>query len=69
MMRRYVSTDIEEMREFLKDEPDLLIRFEAGLQALDLLYFDIWVARDEEERLQGVLFRSYGDLSGNAELE
>ena len=62
MMRRYVSTDIEEMREFLKDEPDLLIRFEAGLQALDLLYFDIWVARDEEERLQGVLFRSYGDF-------
>ena len=62
MMRRYVSTDIPEIQEFLKDEPHLLIRLEAGLRALDLLYFDVWVARDEQEKIKGVLFRSYGDF-------
>ena len=54
MMRRYVSTDIPEIREFFKEDPHLLIRLEAGLQALDLLYFDIWVARDEQDAVQGV---------------
>lgn len=62
MMRRYVSTDIPEIREFFKEDPHLLIRLEAGLQALDLLYFDIWVAGDEQDAVQGVLFRSYGDF-------
>ena len=45
MMRRYVSTDIPEIREFFKEDPHLLIRLEAGLQAqlMTHLGFPIWL--------------------------
>ena len=62
MIKRYVSTDIPAIRAFLQSDPDLMIQFNAGLQSVDMLYFDIWLSRDDAGRLTAVLFRSYGDF-------
>ncbi|MBQ2698011.1 MAG: hypothetical protein IJF59_04980, partial [Clostridia bacterium] len=62
MITRYGTFDLPEMREFLRREPDLLIRLEAGLRALETLYFDSWIERTGDGILRAVIFRSYGDF-------
>ena len=71
MIERFENTDITMIRELLADEPDLLIRFQTGQAALDLLYFDAWVQRDEQGEVHGLIFRSYGDffISGDKEMD
>ena len=62
MIKRYVSTDIPDIRAFLLPEPDKYIQFHTGMQAVDMLYFDIWLSRARGGQLTAVLFRSYGDF-------
>jgi len=62
MLRRYFSTDIPDIREFFRAEPDKAIALNAGIQSIDRLHFDIWLSRDEAGQLAAVIFRNYSDF-------